>query len=337
MPEEFQLQIPTGDGTTVVALKVGGVLYVLGANGTGKSSLVSRFFNGNKQHARRISAHRQTWFESNALDMTPRARQQLEGTMRAQDAQPKSRYWDWNPSGRSSLDVPLYGLLFPYVSVISKGGCKEVEHAVKGLRGSRDMHWVAAWGIVDNDQRSAEEIESLREAGVWALDHYSAESLYFHPSIFRRVAERQANLTGDDAEVLVASAMEDAVKAANDQKEHLVAMAVLRSVRRDIFGALPKKDEIENEDRFGVEIDIASRRNNESERFDAPVAAKDWDGLLTRHALRESGAFDRAISGIKIADQATYRAAVLKLLQDDPAAAQELLELLGDLPAQMVN
>ncbi|GFO83319.1 MAG: hypothetical protein A49_29460 [Methyloceanibacter sp.] len=537
MPEEFQLQIPTADGTTVVALKVGDILYVLGANGTGKSSLVSRFFNGNRQHARRISAHRQTWFESNALDMTPRAREQLEDNMRAQDAHPKSRYWEWNPGGRSSmaifdlidadtmqersiaaavragdmtraqeeaqdpspietindimrlsnlpieiglddgqkvvarkndsptysvaelsdgernafllaasvltaepgtlilvdeperhlhrsiiapllkllfdkrkdcafvvstheltlpletpeastllvrdcvyvgaqvtawtvdlldrgasldeglkrdvlgarrkilfvegtaqsLDVPLYGLLFPYVSVIPKGGCKEVEHAVKGLRGSLDMHWVAAWGIVDNDQRSAEEIKSLRDAGVWALDHYSVESLYFHPSILMRVAERQANLTGDEAEVLVASAIEVAVKAANDQKEHLVTTAVLRSVRRSIFGALPKKDEIENEDTFGVEIDIASCRDNESERFDALVAAKDWDGLLTRYALRESAAFDRVISGIKIADQATYRSAVLKLLQDDPAAVQELLDLLGDLPAQMVN
>jgi ABC-type Mn2+/Zn2+ transport system ATPase subunit len=46
MPNMFQLNIPTGDGPpTTFALGVGDVLYVLGANGTGKSSLVSRLFN----------------------------------------------------------------------------------------------------------------------------------------------------------------------------------------------------------------------------------------------------------------------------------------------------
>src|SRR5262249_22104039 len=51
-----------------------------------------------------------------------------------------------------SLDMPLYSLLFPQVSVIAKGGCREVEQAVRGLRSTPDIHWVSAWGIVDNDQ-----------------------------------------------------------------------------------------------------------------------------------------------------------------------------------------
>jgi hypothetical protein len=80
-------------------------LYILGANGTGKSSLVGRLFNENQAHAKRISAHRQTWFESNTLDMTPRNRQDLETNLRSFDAQERSRYWEWNPAARSNMAI----------------------------------------------------------------------------------------------------------------------------------------------------------------------------------------------------------------------------------------
>ena len=66
-----------------------------------------------------------------------------------------------------SLDAPLYSLLFPQISVVPKEGCRDVEYAVRGLRGAGDIHWVSAWGIVDNDQRSAEDVARLKNAGVW--------------------------------------------------------------------------------------------------------------------------------------------------------------------------
>jgi hypothetical protein len=80
-----------------------------------------------------------------------------------------------------------------------------------------------------------------------------------------------------------------------------------------------------------VEVDVAALRTAEESRFDSLIAVADWDGLLTRYPLRESSAFDRVVSGIKMPDQSTYRAAVLKLLQDDPAALTELRNLLRDL------
>lgn len=532
MPNQFQLSIPTADGSqTTFTLEIGGVLYLLGANGTGKSSLVTRLFNQNQGHAKRISAHRQTWFESNTLDMTPRSRQDLENNFRSQDAQAHARYREWNGTARStmaiydlidadtmqerkiaafvrggdvaaakkeaqnpspiqvindlmrlsnlpieisveegqrivarksggsgysvaelsdgernafliaasvltakagtlilideperhlhrsivspllkllfdkrkdcafivsthelmlpvdtpeastllvrgcdyqgqdvrawtvdivppgaaideelkrdllgarrkmlfvegtgqSLDKPLYSLLFPQVSVISKEGCREVEHAVRGLRSAPDLHWIAAWGIVDNDQRSQEDIDRLRKAGVWALSHYSVESLYYHPKIVARVAERQARVTGADAAALTASALPSAVAAAKAQKDHLVTSAVLRSARDKILSSLPLRADIKGKASVKAEVDIAALRAAEEVRFDSLVDASDWDGLLARYPLRESSAFDRLISAIKMPDQATYKAAVLKLMQDEPAALMDLRDLLGDL------
>ncbi len=536
MTNQFQFDIPSisGDPLTL-SLNVGDVLYLLGANGTGKSSLVSRLFNQHQNAAKRISAHRQTWFESNTLDMTPRSRQDLENNVRSQDAQPQARYREWNPAGRAnmsiydlidadtmqerkiaglvrgndieaarkeaqnpspiqvinelmrlsnlpieinveegqkivarknggvgysvaelsdgernaflmaadvlttkpgtlilideperhlhrsiispllkllfdrrndcafivsthelmlpldtpkastllvrsceyqgqnvrawtadllppgaviddslkgdllgsrrkmifvegttqSLDTPLYSLLFPHVSVVPKQGCRDVEHAVRGLRGAADIHWISAWGIVDNDQRCSDDVARLKEAGVWALSHYSVESLYFHPRIIARIAARLAGLTGDDAITLAQTAMTNGVAAARIQRSHLIESAVLRAARNAVLGSLPNRSDVKSTPKLALEVDVAALRAAEEKQFDALISAVDWNGLLTRYPLRESSAFDRVLAGLKVKDQATYQAAVLKLLQDDPTAIGELRDLLGDLYAQV--
>lgn len=536
MANQFQFNIPSVSGDPIVfSLGLGEVLYLLGANGTGKSSLVSRLFGQYQNNAKRISAHRQTWFESNTLDMTPRNRQALEDNVRSHDTQPQARYREWNPSGRAnmaifdlidadttqerkiaslvragnidaaqkkaqnpspiqvinelmqlssmpieirleegqkivarknagdgysvaelsdgernafliaadvltakpgtlilideperhlhrsiispllkllfdrrsdctfivsthelmlpldtpmasalllrsceyqgesvrawtadllapgvaidddlkgdilgsrrkmifvegtvqSLDAPLYSLLFPQVSVVPKEGCREVEHAVRGLRGADDIHWVSAWGIVDNDQRSAEDVARLKDAGIWALSHYSVESLYYHPTIIGRIAERQAGLTGGVAATLSQIAITNAIAAAKAQRNHLVSSAVLRSARSKVFEGLPSREDIEAATALLIQVDVAVLRAAEEQQFDALISAANWDGLLTRYPLRESSAFDRVVGGLKIKDQATYQAAVLKLLQDDPEAVSDLRNLLGDLYANI--
>jgi ABC-type lipoprotein export system ATPase subunit len=539
MMNKFEFQVPATDGQILsFGLNPGDTLYLLGANGTGKSSLVSRFANQHQNLVRRISAHRQTWFESNTLDMTPRSRQDLENNVRSQDAQPQARWREWNAGGRAnmaifdlidadtmqerkiaafvrggdgaaafkeaetpspmqvinelmrlsnlpievsleegqkvvarknggasysvaelsdgernafliaievltakpgtlilideperhlhrsiispllkllfdrrkdcafivsthelmlaldtpsaltllvrgceyqgqqvrawtvdliapgvaidddlkrdllggrrkmifvegtdqSLDVPLYSLLFPGVSVTPKLGCRDVEHAVRGLRAAADVHWVAAWGIVDNDQRTPEDVQRLKDAGVWALTHYSVEALYYHPAIISRIAKRQAALTGANADALVKAAMADAVTAAKTQREHLITSAVLRAVRERVVAALPKRVDVKaGASLVKVEVDVASMRAAEEERFDKLVTTANWDGLITRYPLRESSAFNRIINGLKIADEATYRAAVLKLIQDDSGALMDLRDLLGGLYTEVIS
>lgn len=536
MANHFQFNIPSVLGDPIVfSLGLGDVLYVLGANGTGKSSLVSRLFGEYQSNAKRIAAHRQTWFESDTLDMTPRNRQDLENTARSQDAQPQARYREWNSAGRASmaiydlidadtmqerriaglvradnilaaqkeaqspspiqvinelmrlsslpieisveegqkivarkrggegysiaelsdgernafliaadvltakpgtlilvdeperhlhrsiispllrllfdrrgdcifivsthelmlpldtpkaptllvrgceyqgknvrawtadllapgaaindalkgdilgsrrkmifvegtsqsLDMPLYSILFPQVSVVPKNGCREVEHAVRGLRGARDIHWISAWGIVDNDQRSVEDVKRLKEAGISALSHYSVESLYYHPKIINCIAERQAVIIGGDAISLAQLAITNAIVAVKAQRDHLVKSAVLRSARNKVLERLPICKNIKSEPTLRIEVDLAALQAAEEKRFDTLISAGDWDGLLTRYPLRASSAFDRIVNGLKVIDQATYQGAVLKLLQENSAAVSDLRSLLGDLYANV--
>ncbi len=51
----------------------------------------------------------------------------------------------------SSLDKPLYSLLFPSATIVSRNSSREVRQAVQGLRANQDTHHTIAFGIIDND------------------------------------------------------------------------------------------------------------------------------------------------------------------------------------------
>lgn len=100
----------------------------------------------------------------------------------------------------SSLDKPLYSLIFPMASIIPKGSCREVENAVSGSRSGEGFHWLRAFGIADGDGYDQEQIRAKQQQGVYALPFYSVEAIYFHPKIIRRISVRQAELVGGNAD-----------------------------------------------------------------------------------------------------------------------------------------
>ena len=102
----FDLSFPT-EGEQVYPLQVrsGETIYVLGANGTGKSSLVFHFNTQNYRHSRKVSAHRQTWMESDALDLTPSNKLQTERNIQNQDRNNQSRYRDPYAAQRASIAI----------------------------------------------------------------------------------------------------------------------------------------------------------------------------------------------------------------------------------------
>lgn len=56
------------------------VLYILGTNGSGKSALIHKYVqeNRNDKRVRWIAAHRQTWLDSGATNFTSRSHQEHE-------------------------------------------------------------------------------------------------------------------------------------------------------------------------------------------------------------------------------------------------------------------
>ena len=88
----------------------GDKLFIVGANGSGKSALIQRFvLEARHLKVKRISAHRQTWFDSGNINFTPERRERYESDSRNFNSSYEARWKDSNPS--NSLSAILFDLV----------------------------------------------------------------------------------------------------------------------------------------------------------------------------------------------------------------------------------
>ena len=98
--EEIKWRIPSTSGNPIeLTLKSDNPLFIVGPNGSGKSALIQQLVLENARNSKpnkikRISAHRQTWFDSGNIDFTPADRQQYESQRLSHDQGNASRWYD---------------------------------------------------------------------------------------------------------------------------------------------------------------------------------------------------------------------------------------------------
>lgn len=235
----------------------------------------------------------------------------------------------------NSLDTPLYSLVFPQVTIKAKESCRDVEHAVSGIRDAADLHWVHAWGIVDNDRRTATDVERLKLKGVAALPVYSVESIYYHPTLQRRVAERHAQVVGGDPAARLESAKNSALLAIGPHADRLAQRAVEKALREDVMRMLPGRPEIAAGTPIHFTFDVPVIVAAEKAAFAQALSEGNVTLLINRYPARETPALDRIAENLGFQDRAQYEGAVLQLLSDDGHALQFVRDLFGDLPTEM--
>jgi len=230
-----------------------------------------------------------------------------------------------------SLDKPLYTAVFKDVSVITRGSSRDVEHAVDGVRGARDLHWLHAFGIVDNDGRSQGDIDQLKGRGIYALSVFSVESVYYEPEIQRRVAERHAQVTGEQVAALVAAARAAAMAAIVPHVKRLSERAVEKSVREEILRQLPGREQIAAGEPVNFSVDVASVVAAESSRLQAFVEAGNLGAIIARYPVRETPGLDEIARKLGFRNREQYEGAVRTLLADDEEARAAVKGLFGPL------
>jgi ABC-type cobalamin/Fe3+-siderophores transport system ATPase subunit len=103
----FSLSIPIGKSNEPLklAVNVGEMLFILGANGTGKSSLMQTFASASREKTRRIAAHRQTWFRSGSPEFTGKQRADYEQSVFNYDRQAEARWMDGYAGERAQMAI----------------------------------------------------------------------------------------------------------------------------------------------------------------------------------------------------------------------------------------
>lgn len=230
-----------------------------------------------------------------------------------------------------SLDKPLYSLVFPNVSVIPKAGCKEVEHAVAGIRGTDSLHWIHAFGIVDNDGRNSEEIERLKARGVYALAVYSVESVYYHPKVQQAVTERHADVTGEDAQARIAEARAAAISTIAVHKQRLSERAAERNLRELLFDRLPGKKEFAAGLPLNITLDIPGVVTAKCTALDQAIKNNDLESLIKFYPVRDTGALGVIAKKLGFTNRTQYESTVRRLLMDDDGVLMFVRSLFGSL------
>lgn len=236
-----------------------------------------------------------------------------------------------------SLDAPLYALLFPNTSIVPKHSCREVIQAVVGIRNSQALHWVKAFGLIDNDRRTEEDVARMKSQGVFALSTFSVESIYYHPAIQRRLAERQEALTGRQAGSCLQDAVVAAIESILPHVERLGQRGIERAIRQEVESHLPTFSDIATRSRFSMDIDIHSRLSAELENINSLIAARDFLGLLRHYPLRETPALNEIARRLGFQGRRQYEDAVRKLLIDDAAVLAEAQSWFGELSTQLAS
>ena len=235
----------------------------------------------------------------------------------------------------SSLDKQIYEILFPKISIAPKDNCIEVERAVKGVRSTESLNWVTSFGLIDVDNRTPEQLEALKSAGIYGLGCYSVESLYYHPEMISRLAVIQAQVTGEDANMLETGALDAALAKFMEHKNHLCARMVEREVRNNILNALPAHEYIAENSVFTIQEDLQSLLEQEYEKFDALMEANDARGLIQRYPLKVTGALREIALKLGFRKTDKYEMAARKMLVDDEKARTVMKGLLGELAAEL--
>ncbi|MEH6790947.1 AAA family ATPase [Parasphingorhabdus sp.] len=235
----------------------------------------------------------------------------------------------------SSLDKPLYSLIFPMVSVIPKGSCKDVEQAVVGVKAGEGFHWLRAFGIADGDGYQPEQLHSKLERGIYLVPYYSVEAIYFHSQIIAWVSERKAESSGGDPTAMSSVAIAAGVAEIKDHTERLSRNTAKKSVRKLILEQIPNDDQLLIGSNLNIQNDAATICGSRKAELDTAVAGGDWETILRTCSVRESGALLKITAALGFRTISDYEKAVRHLLSVDKTALTFVRKLFGDLESKL--
>lgn len=237
----------------------------------------------------------------------------------------------------TSLDEPLYALLFPNASVRSRESCREVERVVTGLQATKDTHHAEAFGMIDGDGMSQQQIAAFESKHIYPLQVHSVESLYYSHEALEAMAQRQGETLGVDPDTLLSDAMDRAADALSlDSISHLASRVAERQFREQLLQHIPDRNDLVTGNAPTVSISVPSSYPEELARLTQLRERNEIGAIVSRYPVRESRVLDALAKGLRFLGRPDYEQAVLHRLASDEALCNRLRTKLGGLAPKLI-
>ena len=236
----------------------------------------------------------------------------------------------------TSMDCPIYTALFPDISVRPMGDCKEVIRAVRVLRKTQDRHHIEVFGLIDLDNRTDENVAELEDDGIFALDVYSVEGLYYCSEVIAAVARQQAeSLDGRDADQLIKVGEDKAFEVLDNNEDKLdERMAKYRRDRR-IFLKLADEESIVDKMGERDSISIDAEYQEALVGYKEAVTSRDLNKLVARYPLRDSRVFEVIGNALECRNRHVYQSMVIARIKKDDELKASLKKRLGGMSEKL--
>ncbi|AQR64854.1 ABC transporter ATP-binding protein [Aquaspirillum sp. LM1] len=188
--------------------------------------------------------------------------------------------------GNCSLDKAVFRACYPDWTVIPRGSCEEVLHAVVTMRANQMLTRVHCVGLIDADGYSEEEIQIFQAKGVEILPVSEIENLFLLPEVVEAIAKSEGYNQDDVRQKITQVHAELFSHAAESKNKDAV---ILRYCRRRIDRALKKIDlsnasDVNNLSRVYKEktgsLDISTLARNADDAIQKAISEKNVAELL---------------------------------------------------------
>ncbi|WP_157967062.1 ATP-dependent nuclease [Elioraea thermophila] len=239
----------------------------------------------------------------------------------------------------SSLDRRVAEILFPGVTVVPRGGCEHVIRAVEAVRALRardpSAAWIEAFGLIDRDARSDEEVQQLSTRGVHALAVSAIEGVVFHPDVIAAVANGQAEHLGYDDESLGEAALARARDILRAARDRLIGARCEQRLPERLLRAINVKEAgFWSRNEIRVEGLPAALHAEEEAAFPTEIRNDDLPRLVARYPVKAATGLGKAVAeALRFRTESDFLACALQALRTDDGLRATVRRLFGDLPA----
>ena len=200
------------------------------------------------------------------------------------------------------------------------------------MRSSSDLHDVEAFGLIDSDNRNGDDVSRLNQKGIYALNAYSVESIYYSSDAMNAVAHRQAESLGCNPDKMVEDAKNRALDelGKGDLAERMSARRCERKVREELQSQMPDWKSIPNNPNHTVTLNTGNWLQEEMAHFEQLLADKNLEKIIARYPVRESRILGSIASGFEL-NKKNYQDTLIGRVRSDADLAEKLRQLIQPL------